>query len=51
MAVPKKRTSRARQGQRRSHLALKVTGLNHSGATAVPRRLARAIKLGLVKID
>lgn len=50
MAVPKKRTTRSTQGQRRSHLALKVTQLVTTGnGMTVPRRLKRAVDLGLVK--
>ncbi len=50
MAVPKKRTTRSTQGQRRSHLALKVAQLvTTSNGTLVPRRLKRAAELGLVK--
>lgn len=50
MAVPKKRTTRSIQGQRRSHLALKATQLVATAAGAlVPRRLKKAAELGLVK--
>ncbi len=47
MAVPKKRTTRSTKGQRRSHDALVVPQLAKSGAPS--HRLARAVKLGLVK--
>jgi hypothetical protein len=50
VAVPKKRTTRSTQGQRRSHLALKVTQLvSTSAGTLVPRRLKKAAELGLLK--
>lgn len=50
MAVPKKRTTRSSQGQRRSHLALKAAQLVLTKAgVAVPRRLKRAAELGLYK--
>lgn len=50
MAVPKKRSTRTVQGQRRSHLALKATQLVSTAAGAlVPRRLKKAAELGLIK--
>jgi ribosomal protein L32 len=50
VAVPKKRTTRGTQGQRRSHLALEVTQLvSTSTGLQVPRRLKRAAELGLLK--
>ncbi|QQR52408.1 50S ribosomal protein L32 [bacterium] len=50
MAVPKKRTTRGAQGQRRSHLALKAVQLVRTTAGGlVPRRLKKAVELGLVK--
>ena len=50
MAVPKKRTTRSTQGQRRSHLALQATTLvSTSTGALVPRRLKRAAELGLLK--
>jgi hypothetical protein len=50
VAVPKKRTTRGSQGQRRSHLALKVSQLvSTSSGALVPRRLKKAAELGLVK--
>ena len=51
MAVPKKRTTRTAQGQRRSHLALVPTQLVRTSSGAlVPRRLKKAAELGLLKI-
>ncbi len=51
MAVPKKRTTRTAQGQRRSHLALTATQLVRTeGGLLVPRRLKRAAELGLLKV-
>lgn len=47
MAVPKKRTTKSTKGQRRSHDALKATELT----AGVPRRLLKAVSLGLVKKD
>lgn len=47
MAVPKKRTSRTRKLQRRSHDALKTPQLT----AGVPRRILRAVSLGLVVKD
>ena len=50
MAVPKKRTSRAAKGQRRSHDALVPTQLQPaSNGALVPRRLLKAVSLGLIK--
>lgn len=50
MAVPKKRTTSSTQGQRRSHMALKATQLVPTSTGAqVPRRLKRAVELGLIK--
>jgi hypothetical protein len=50
VAVPKKRTTSSTQGQRRSHLALKVTQLvTTTSGTLVPRRLKRAAEMGLLK--
>ncbi|HEX3082255.1 MAG TPA: 50S ribosomal protein L32 [Candidatus Saccharimonadia bacterium] len=50
MAVPKKRTTRTAQGQRRSHLALAATQLVRTTAgVLVPRRLKKAAELGLLK--
>ncbi len=50
MAVPKKRTTRTVQGQRRSHLALTPVQLVTTAAGAlVPRRLKKAAELGLLK--
>jgi ribosomal protein L32 len=50
VAVPKKRTTRTIQGQRRSHLALTATQLvRTSSGAVVPRRLKKAAELGLLK--
>lgn len=50
MAVPKKRTSKTRRNQRRSHDALSAPQLQPaSDGTLLPRRLHKAIKLGLDK--
>jgi hypothetical protein len=50
VAVPKKRTTRSTQGQRRSHLALQATQLvSTTTGNQVPRRLKRAAELGLLK--
>lgn len=46
MAVPKKRRSSSKQGKKRSHLALKPI----ETVAGAPRRLSKAIKLGLVKL-
>jgi hypothetical protein len=45
-AVPKKRTTRGAQGRRRAHLALQPTQVQPNG---LPRRLAKAVSLGLIK--
>ncbi|MBP6005370.1 50S ribosomal protein L32 [Candidatus Saccharibacteria bacterium] len=52
MAVPKKQSSRSKVRRRRSHQAIKPEGLIVEPRTgqAVPRRLFRAINLGLVKL-
>ena len=51
MAVPKKRTTSASQGQRRSHQALKPVQLVPTSTGAlVPRRLKKAVELGLIKV-
>lgn len=50
MAVPKKRRSSSKQGKKRSHLALKPTQLVQSKTGAIPRRLVKAVSLGLVKL-
>ncbi len=50
MAVPKKRTSKSAKGQRRSHDALTVAQLQPaSDGTLLPRRLHKAVTLGLTK--
>lgn len=50
MAVPKKRTSKTRRNQRRSHDALKSPQLQvASDGKLAPRNLHKAIKLGLTK--
>jgi hypothetical protein len=50
VAVPKKRTTRSTQGQRRSHLALTPTQLvSTTAGDLVPRRLKKAAELGLLK--
>jgi len=49
VAVPKKRTTRSTQGQRRSHLALKATQLVSTAAVMLPRRLKKAAELGVLK--
>lgn len=50
MAVPKKRTTAASQGQRRSHHALKNPNLMPAAdGSRVPRRLLKAVSLGLIK--
>lgn len=53
MAVPKKRTTSASRGQRRAHDAARPVQLVPSSQTSklVPRRLKKAIALGLVKTD
>jgi ribosomal protein L32 len=51
VAVPKKRTTSSTQGQRRSHLALKVTQLvSAPNGQLIPRRLKKAAELGLLKL-
>lgn len=52
MAVPKKRTSKATKGQRRSHDAMKATQLitEPTSGQVVPRRLYRAAQKGLARI-
>lgn len=50
MAVPKKRTTRGAQGQRRSHHALVATQLVQAAGQLVPRRIKKAVELGLVKV-
>jgi hypothetical protein len=50
MAVPKKRTSKTRQRQRRSHDALAPLQLQSaSDGSLIPRRLHKAVSLGLTK--
>ncbi len=50
MAVPKKRTTKSARGQRRSHDALQVMQLQPgSNGTLLPRRLHKALSLGLTK--
>ncbi len=49
MAVPKKRTTRSAQGQRRSHDALVPVQLIEAAGRLVPRRLKKAAELGLLK--
>lgn len=49
MAVPKKRTTKAAKGQRRSHDALKAPQLVMSGGELLPHKLIKAAKLGLLK--
>ena len=49
MAVPKKRTTKAARGQRRSHDALKAPQLITTGSGPLPHRLMKAAKLGLIK--
>ncbi len=49
MAVPKKRTTRAAQGQRRSHDALQAPQLVSGPKNQqIPRRLKKAAELGLL---
>ncbi|MCC7543512.1 50S ribosomal protein L32 [bacterium] len=52
MAVPKKRTSKATKGQRRSHHAATPAQLmtEPESGLVVPRRLWRAAKEGLARI-
>ncbi len=50
MAVPKKRTSKTRKGNRRSHDAITAPHLQTaSDGILAPRRLHKAISLGLTK--
>lgn len=52
MPVPKKRTTKASKGQRRSHHSLDAVQLiteKSSGAT-LPRRLHKAAKLGVARV-
>lgn len=52
MAVPKKRTTRASQGQRRSHLALKAAQLvSTTAGELIPRRLKKAAEMGLISFN
>ena len=52
MAVPKKRTTSSTQGQRRSHHALKAVQLQPApNGALVPRRLLKAVSLGLIKTE
>ncbi len=50
MAVPKKRTTRGAQGQRRSHDALKHPNLITVNGMTITRRLKKAAELGLLKL-
>ncbi len=52
MPVPKKRTSKATKGQRRSHDSLKSTQLvvEKTSGTSLPRRLHKAAALGIARI-
>jgi hypothetical protein len=49
VAVPKKRTTRSAQGQRRSHDALKPAQLISVGGRMISRRLKKAAEMGLLK--
>jgi large subunit ribosomal protein L32 len=50
MAVPKKRTSKAKRNSRRAHDAIGTVQLQTaSDGTLAPRRLHKAISLGLTK--
>lgn len=49
MAVPKKRTSKAAKGQRRSHDALSAPQLTTVSGKPMPHKLVKAAKLGLIK--
>jgi ribosomal protein L32 len=49
MAVPKKRTSKTRRNQRRSHHAVETPQLQTAGGILAPRRLHKAIALGLTQ--
>ncbi len=52
MAVPKKRVSKARKGNRRAHDSLKTTQLvtEPESGLVVPRKFWRAAKQGLARI-
>lgn len=52
MPVPKKRTTKASKGQRRSHHSLSSTQLvtEKTSGASIPRRLHKAAKLGLARI-
>ncbi len=50
MAVPKKRTTRSSQGQRRSHDAIKPAQLVNVNGNMVTRRLKKAAEMGLLKL-
>ncbi len=52
MAVPKKRTSKAAKGQRRSHDALKGEQLvtEPTSGMVIPRRYARAAQKGVARL-
>lgn len=51
MPVPKKRTTRSVQGQRRSHDALKAPQLVAApNGSLIHRRLLKAAQLGLLKV-
>ncbi len=52
MAVPKKRTSKATKGQRRSHDSLTATQLvtEPESGLVVPRRLYKAAQKGLARL-
>jgi ribosomal protein L32 len=52
MAVPKKRTSKAAKGQRRSHDAIKPEQLvtEPTSGLVVPRRLYRAAQKGVARL-
>lgn len=50
MAVPKKRTSKTKKAQRRAHDAISPAQLQPaSDGTLLPRRLHKAVSLGLTK--
>ncbi|MCC7289165.1 50S ribosomal protein L32 [bacterium] len=52
MPVPKKRTTAATKGQRRSHDSLKSAALilEKSSNVRVPRRLHKAASLGIARV-
>lgn len=52
MAVPKKRTSKAAKGQRRSHDALKAEQLvtEPTSGLVIPRRFYRAAQKGVARL-